>query len=178
LCRSRLGWLVGILLPMIGIAALGIAANAERSIESYEDCDIPAAGYRSLKATDESECARSCSQESKCQAFVFVSGWNRCFLKESSKMVQGIKMYGGDIDRSDSREAVIKSFGALKDHRGKDLKNIAGVKSEESCQQFCVKENMCVGYVWISGYDSCWLKKTKGSALDKRFYCGKINSSK
>jgi hypothetical protein len=157
-----------------GPADAGLGSESLRQMESHEDCDIPAAGFASSKAKDAADCSNQCIDNLKCQAFVFVSGWNRCFLKDSVRVVKGIQMFAGGVERVVGKDPVVQAFGAMKDHRGKDLRNIPQTRSEESCQQHCLTEKACVGYVWISGYDSCWLKKTKGAALDKRFYCGTI----
>jgi hypothetical protein len=130
-----------------------------------EDCDNPSANLRSLPTATPELCRDACQQEAKCQAFVFISGWKRCFLKGQTGRNVTVKMYSG------FKEGAVGETKERSDNSGKDFKRVV-VNHQDKCWQACQDQAECMGYTFIAGYDTCWLKKTKGKLYPKVFYCG------
>ena len=58
------------------------------------------------------------------------------------------------------------------DHAGKDLERTPrDLPSTASCAEACINTASCVGFVYIQGYRSCWLKATDGALTPKAFVC-------
>lgn len=135
-------------------------------------CDIPGENYTHKKLTNEVECKASCDEDKKCQAFTFISGWNRCNLKTSFKKSFNIEMIAGYVDGRETKTPTLSQYFFSSDSTGKDMKSITTLKDHKQCGQACLTEERCLSFVYIKGYSMCWLKKTKGRIIDKVFYCG------
>jgi hypothetical protein len=79
-------------------------------------------------------------------------------------------MYAARVDRSKS-PAVISLEGWHKDDSGKDLRRIAPISRAEDCSSECIKDERCLAFVFIEGYQVCWLKKSIGKFIEKINWC-------
>ena len=130
------------------------------------NCDLLGPTVKSKSVSDPTACQEFCTQE-KCAAFTFVSGWNKCFLKRSARRPRTISIASGTLKNKRSTFEINVDI----DNSGKDIKQVSA-KSATACGQACQKFAACVAFAFISGYDSCWLKKTRGKEVAKKFYCG------
>ena len=133
-------------------------------IKDQTHCDLVGTNVLVLKnLTNYSECNLECAKNKKCQGYVFISHWNRCFLKSSIKrqvqlnMISGLPGLAPKLDH---------------DHSGKDLRQVT-TKDAVGCDSQCSKDAACGAYTFIKGYQTCWLKKKSGSFRPKVFYCGR-----
>ena len=129
-----------------------------------ENCDIVGSEMSSLKAKSPAECAARCQATKGCGYATYISGWGRCFLKRESKREVAVRMVSGE--RGDTGFTVREQH----DNSGKDFKRLA-LSGSDACQTACEQENACLGFTFIAGYDTCWLKKSKGKLYSKTFYC-------
>lgn len=135
-------------------------------------CDLPG-GNRSHQATVSAEaCATACSTDPACQAWSFVGGWNRCFLKQKSAKPVKLQIHAAQIERDAQGVRQLGKIHLNHDSSGKDLRRISTVKDAEACGQLCVEEAQCESIAFLDGYGDCWLKKNKGRLFPKVFYCG------
>ena len=151
---------------MICLWTAGLFAEvaAQQVLNVEPQCDIPLAAPVAASSTADAEaCKNACVAEAKCQSFVFISGWNKCFLKGKAKRRVSLRAYAGVRDAEPSVDH---------DHTGKDLRRESGVKTAKDCQASCTKEPLCQGYSYFLGYGDCWLKAKSGRLIGKVFYCG------
>lgn len=150
--------------------AISATIEAQQSIglEKKENCDIPGPALSSMTSRSADDCARECEKNFNCQSYVHISGWNRCFLKSQSNFKQltitaGKKIEGGSLEY-------------LKHHdiAGRDMES-AKASTAEACSEACKKNEKCVGFAYLDGYQTCWLKDQlkSGKLYSKIFTCGR-----
>lgn len=130
-------------------------------VEFKEHCDLIGKELRSLSRTQKDTCKDQCLKDPACQGAVFISAWNKCFLKSEVKREHKVIMSSG-----------LKN-GTLKkahDFSGKDYKKL-DLGDSDKCQKACQQEGQCIGFTYIGGYRTCWLKRTTGRIFPKTFYC-------
>ncbi len=150
---------------------VNVSAKAS-SLQVEVNCDLADANLSSQKAESLDLCQKACQSDAACAAFVFVSGWKRCFFKASSAKKRTIRFYSGHYLRAhDGKPAKVLKAAYDQDHSGKDLKREV-VSTHEECVQKCAKLEACHAFTFIEGYDVCWLKAAGGQLLPKVFYCG------
>ena len=153
--RFYLWILIGAFLPLT-LEPLAQAAP----MQIRANCDIPGPGIATLKLQSAEACASACQKNSQCKKMVFVSGWNRCFLKAAGKKTFTITMHSGDHS----------TMEANKDHSGRDQRQIGNIKTPAACQSACKGNAACKAFTYIEGYATCYLKGP-GKLRDKVFYC-------
>ncbi|MEZ4743523.1 MAG: PAN domain-containing protein [Bdellovibrionota bacterium] len=155
-------------------------------MDIVKDCDLPGDNIGSSKLNTPEACKDKCLADKKCQGFVFISGWNRCFIKQKYLRLVKLKMSSGQIienqqDAADAHNSKgmrkVKLFGDRVDHSSKDLKRVSNIENLDKCGQRCLQEERCYAFTYLDGYRDCWLKGKGGSPRDKIFYCG-IKTSK
>lgn len=124
-------------------------------------CDLVGKNIGSSKAKSQLECEKQCVSNHGCQGAVFITGWERCFLKAEVKRKVFITL-----------KSAIKGEDIQKNHdfSGKDFKQ-TDESSAIDCQEKCSKTANCTGFTYIDGYRTCWIKQTKGKLFEKVFYC-------
>ncbi|NRA45421.1 MAG: hypothetical protein HRU09_10750 [Oligoflexales bacterium] len=133
-------------------------------IKDQTHCDLVGPNEKVLKnLSSYTECHTECAKSQDCQGYVFVSHWNRCFLKSEVKRLAKVNLISGLPGLKAKMD---------QDHSGKDIKQESAINAEE-CQQKCKKFGACAAYTYIKGYQTCWLKKKPGSFRPKVFYCGR-----
>ncbi len=132
-------------------------------------CDLPQAKNvaDALKAESVDACEVHCAGVDKCRAYVFISGWNRCFLKGEPGKQAKLRFYAGEV-----RNGAVLESAFDRDYSGKDLRRVTHVKSGELCGKECLGEPKCKAFAHLGGYDDCWLKSSVGTAREKVFTCG------
>jgi hypothetical protein len=136
---------------------------------SEGSCDIPGSTLASEAKGDAEACRAACKAEEKCRAFVFVTGWNRCFLKAKADRQVPLRMHAGQLIDESAR--IMGPIAADHDESGKDLRRVSGVKSAPACAALCVEEPACKAFAFLDGYGDCWLKGNKGRLRPKTFTC-------
>lgn len=136
-----------------------------------EYCDMPGGNVDQMPAKDATSCAQNCVQQERCRGYVFISGWNRCFLKEKAGRTTKVRMYSGTIQRNPSVPPAVTQEGYDLDHKAKDWQKKI-VKRYEECREVCLATEGCDAFTMIEGYDTCWLKKGQARLQPKIFYCG------
>ena len=127
-------------------------------------CDLLGPNTKVLKkVASQSDCHNHCAQHDACQGYVFISSWNRCFLKSSIKRLTQVNLISG-LPGQDAKVDY--------DHSGKDLRQVS-TSNASGCESQCRKDSQCGAYTFIKGYQTCWLKKKSGSFRPKVFYCGR-----
>jgi hypothetical protein len=125
-------------------------------------CDVAGQEIAAAKATDTSQCAEQCRANPSCKAAVFISGWGRCLLKSELKRRVKLIMTSGTPTNPPEAD---------RDSRGKDMRQVAGIKDPISCQAACAAEPSCKSFTYISGYSMCWLKSSAPGLIAKVFHC-------
>lgn len=150
----------------------GYGFGETRSFAVSSHCDLADANLSSRTSETVEDCQKACQAEANCPAFVYVSGWKRCFFKASAEKKKTIRFYSGDVirDAADKHPRLGES-GYDQDHSGKDLKREV-LKTHQECSQQCLANQSCYAFTFIEGYDVCWLKAAGGRRLPKIFYCG------
>ena len=147
------------------------ATGADASLVEA-DCDITGTDLRTSKEGSAEDCSKACESDGGCRGWSFISGWNKCFLKSNMKSKTKVRMYAGIVDRS-KNPAVVLQDGWQKDNSGKDFRRIAPLKDHRECSTECINDERCKAFVFIEGYQVCWLKQSAGRMYDKVFSCGK-----
>lgn len=124
-------------------------------------CDLIAKNIGTIKKTEMDTCWKSCQSNDSCDGAVFISGWNRCFLKNEIKRKSSIKFFS---------EIKGKEASYDRDFTGKDLKKHV-VDDVSKCRLKCDDEARCTGFTYIEGYRDCWIKHTAGRLIPKIFSC-------
>lgn len=133
-------------------------------INDQSHCDLVGPNALVLKNLKKPlECQLECEKNQSCQGYVFVSSWNRCFLKSSIKRLVKINLISG----LPGQEAKVDH-----DHSGKDMRQ-ESASNAAGCESLCSKDKTCGAYTFIKGYQTCWLKNKTGSFRAKVFYCGR-----
>ena len=154
-----------------GLVIVGLSLNAA-GFTRVSPCDLAghdlggAGGGATTEASAE-PCETRCAARSGCEAFVYISGWRRCFLKGPGTKVVSVRFYAGVI-----RDGKIADAGFDQDFSGKDLRRVEHVASGELCAKECEAEPGCKAFAYIGGYADCWLKKDVGNRREKVFSCG------
>jgi hypothetical protein len=144
------------------LALCCLTAKAAEGIK--EDCDVVGKDISSEKADSAAQCREKCLAKPGCLAAGYISGWGRCFLRAEQKRTVAVRMVSGE--RTEAGFTVREQH----DYSGKDFKKLA-LKSAVVCEEACKAEPVCQGFTFIGGYDTCWIKKTKGKLYPKIFYC-------
>lgn len=133
----------------------------EKGFEVKPRCDIPGKAFESVKNTAFPECVQRCRVLKNCKAVTFVTHWNRCFIKDKISRLVPVSLISGEKSSIEQIDF---------DYTGKDfLKKVA--KSSKQCAKHCQESSECLGFTFIKGYRTCWLKKSKGKFIKKHFYC-------
>ncbi|MFW7380895.1 MAG: PAN domain-containing protein [Oligoflexus sp.] len=148
-----------------------IASESMKEWEIKENCDIPSESISSKKMLSVLDCQKFCETEAKCRSFVFVSGWQRCFLKNQFAKQASIRFISADLPAAAKAEFSEASLHTDHDHSGKDLKRLVLEQAIE-CGRACQKQDDCNAFTFIDGYRVCWLKSAGGRLSKKIFYCG------
>jgi hypothetical protein len=147
--------------------------NAEVSqISLKTNCDIPGGNLKSLKGKTAATCKDECELNKSCKGFTYISGWNRCFLKKKVSKQVTLRITSGYLDEN-RKPKIMKDT----DFKGHDLKSLNGIKSAKECAQKCKTTNECIGFAYLDGYNTCWVKDEIKieTAHKKIFYCGVKN---
>ena len=146
-------------LKKICILLLLIESSVYAAME--KNCDL--LGSHVFKKTVDSpkRCKKMCVDRGDCKGSVFISGWNKCFLKGDIKRKTKVTMISGIKGQPTMRDM---------DFTGKDDKQIS-VKKVKKCKESCLSRPQCTGFTFIDGYQTCWLKKTPGKLISKIFFC-------
>ena len=132
-------------------------------------CDIPTGNIESITVTTPEACLSLCEKKTACAAATFISGWNKCFLKNTNKKILGVRFYSGIIDRSNEMKVIEEGYDI--DYPVGDIKKIDGLKNHNDCKETCLKEPDCRAFSFIERYNSCWLKNRHNKKQIKIFYC-------
>ena len=124
-------------------------------------CDLIGPNLNSVKKTTKARCWQNCEDLQECQGAVFISSWNRCFLKSTVKRKASVKMFSAIKGGEGSYD---------RDYSAKDMKRLVFAKVDQ-CREACAKEETCSGFTYIDGYRDCWLKRGKGKVFEKVFFC-------
>lgn len=143
-------------------------ANAQAVYERRAPCDIPTPILTTVPADDVEACEQACTATAGCGAYTFVSGWDRCKLHAPTDRHVAVRILAGVV-----ANGVALTPAPDHDHTGKDLERAPRDLPEASaCAAACVATTGCVGYSYVEGYRSCWLKQTEGALVPKTFACG------
>lgn len=155
---------------MLSLLLLGLQLNAATFTQTVT-CDLPGNDLGgkdgSSKEVSVEACEQRCASHSQCAAYVFISGWNRCFLKAKAGKSVPVRFYAGTM-----KDGKIADAGFDRDYSGKDLRRVEHVASGEACGKTCEAEPQCRAFAYIGGYSDCWLKKDVGTRREKVFSCG------
>lgn len=134
-------------------------------------CDMPDADLARTTVDSAEACEATCSARADCGGYTFVSGLNRCALEKPGAKAFELQMFAARIQVEDGRRSTTEPEPDH-DHAGKDLETAPrDLPSPAACATACVDTASCVGFVYIQGYRSCWLKATDGALTPKRFVC-------
>ncbi len=136
--------------------------------QSKDNCDIPLPSIKEDKKTSLEECQKTCEGFSGCKGLVYVTGWQKCFLKASSEKRANIRFISGELNEGRVYEK--GSFKVDHDHSGKDIERLVLADADE-CGQACAAKTECQSFTLIEGYRVCWLKKKGGRLNPKVFQC-------
>ncbi|KAI8901541.1 glycoside hydrolase superfamily [Globomyces pollinis-pini] len=113
------------------------------------------------ESNDRNLCQKYCLDDDKCNAYSWIQGDNKCYLK-TGVMSEPITNDSG-VSYSAVRCGTKRcnsdgwNYFDFQNIMGKDLKTIANVGHRNSCQGHCRETDGCNGYTWINGV--CYLKK-------------------
>lgn len=160
--------MAGKLLIFLGLYLISPAAQGATQVTH---CDLPGGASKSFSAKDVASCRTSCESDPSCEAYSFISGWNRCFYKGAKQPQVRLRIFSGVISAVDG---VRSASGPLADTDipGKDLRKVIAVNSAGECGVHCISDPRCVAYSFLDGYRDCWLKDRLGHEQEKIFYCG------
>ncbi len=133
-----------------------------------ENCDIPGPFLQEFKTSSREECQQRCVENQSCKSLVYVSGWNKCWLKAETKKHARLRFISGELDAK--HEYQNGSGRADHDHAGKDLQRLV-LDQVDKCGQACAENKDCAAFTYLEGYRVCWLKKAGGKYLSKVFSC-------
>lgn len=135
-------------------------------------CDIPTSPLATVPASNVAACSQACADQPGCGAYTFISGWDRCRLHAPTTRRVNVRMFAATLALV-SGERTLSAPQPDMDHRGRDLESAPrDLPSAEACGQACLQEPSCMGYAYVEGYRSCWLKATDGVLQPKTFTCG------
>ena len=144
-------------------AILYICILSNITVVHAGNCDIFGENYSSLSNSSEDVCFETCKSSTQCKGAVFISSWNKCFLKSIVKRRVQLTMYS----------KIMETKGPAKknmDSTGKDMKNIV-TSTVNGCEQACRNLVGCASYTYMDGYSSCWLKSAPAKLIEKNFSC-------
>ena len=124
-------------------------------------CDLIGDNKRGFKTDSGEICWGACSEDRGCLGAVFISSWNKCFLKSKIKRKASLRLFSekkGDVGNYDQ------------DFSAKDMKRLV-VANVKNCRDACLQNQMCSGFTYLEGYRDCWLKKGSGRLFPKVFFC-------
>lgn len=139
-----------------------------------ERCDIPGSPRESKAMANEAQCQTACKDAAWCKAWVYVTGWGRCFLKERAPKPVSLRFYAGHIETKSVNTVDTRTVDAAYDvdYSGKDMRKLPGMTTAPACGEACIAEPRCVAFAYLEGYRDCYLKETKGTRKEKVFHCG------
>lgn len=154
------------------LLALGLTAG---TFARETHCDLPGndlggKGGGPSAEVDPEACEKRCAGLAGCEAYVFISGWKRCFPKTKAGTKVPVRYFSGEMAGRAVDDAALD-----RDYSGKDLRRVVQVKSGEDCGKECSAEPQCKAFAYIGGYADCWLKKERGNPKPKVFSCGVKN---
>lgn len=134
-------------------------------------CDMPGANLATSSAQSAEQCEATCGERADCGGYTFVSGLNRCTLEQPGAKSFEVHMHAARLLVSDGQRSTTEPK-ADHDHGGRDLEpSPRDLPTTTACAAACVSTEACVGFVYIQGYRSCWLKATDGAISPKHFVC-------
>lgn len=148
------------LLIFMGYISIALASSAYAK-EFASNCDLAGTNLKAIKKTEKANCLKHCLDNKNCRGAVFISHWNQCFLKKSIKRKVELALISAE------KSGPLK---ADQDYSGKDYKQTSQ-KTAQQCLDQCKTEAQCQAITYMQGYQTCWLKKTKGNFRSKVFYC-------
>ena len=131
-------------------------------------CEARGSHYANLKVAQPEQCANACADDPTCQAFTYISGWGRCFLKKNNLGHIRIRFHSG----ARQSEGLFAPQAYDLDFPGKDLRLVTRIKDWQSCATICIAEPKCLAYGYLEGIASCWIKSGAVSPISKIFFCG------
>jgi len=138
----------------------------------YEACDVPAADLAHQTTPSADACEAACAARPECAGFTFISGWGRCNLESDASRRVTVHLWAAHVDTVDGAR-VAQPPARDTDDNGKDLPGGPWSAADPAaCASLCVGRLECVGYVFVEGYATCWLKATQGAHTPKQFTCG------
>lgn len=139
--------------------------------EPITNCDIPTGTLTSKSSSDIASCMELCNKNKLCLGVTFISGWNRCFLKNNNKIKKGIRFYSGIIAApvNGVRNIVEEAYDI--DYPVGDIKKNEDYKTYEECKNACKDYDKCLAFGFIEGYNLCWFKNKHHKKVTKVFYC-------
>ncbi len=126
---------------------------------------------RSFTVNSVEDCQKQCVEDKACQAFNFVSGWNRCFIKARLGKTFKVSLSSGTVLTSASGSRQVGEIKSHFDLKARDLRKLE-TKTVDACAQNCLVSEDCFAFTFIDGYKICWLKEKQKAWIPKTFYCG------
>ncbi|KAI8899848.1 hypothetical protein BC833DRAFT_619060 [Globomyces pollinis-pini] len=136
------------------------------------------------ESNDRNLCQKYCLEDDKCNAYTWIQGDNKCYLKQGvmSEPITSDSGVSYSAVRCGTKRCNSDGWNYFDFHNimGKDLKTVKDVEHRNSCQGHCKETEGCNGYTWINGV--CYLKKDvdyypytnpSGVAYSARF-CGAV----
>ena len=141
-----------------------------------QHCDIPGLAAANLKVPSAENCAEACQKGDNCRAWVYVSGWGRCSLKQKVLKPVALRIHSGAVEVDDAGARKLGPVNEDSDNSGKDLRRVSGLADAAACSVKCLEGGDCKAWSFLDGYGDCWLKKTAGKTIPKEFYCGAVGA--
>jgi hypothetical protein len=171
--NSRFSGLLTSFLLLLNLNPIAYSKNiseTETTWKTQKNCDIPGESLQSFSKISNEDCELKCKSHTNCQAYVYVSGWQKCFLKRQSKPRADLTFLSADVFKG-GRGVGEPQIKIDFDHNGKDLKRLE-LDQVEDCVKACQQENACQAITYLKGYRVCWLKHSGGQLRPKVFSCG------
>ena len=152
---------------MLAVLVFALSSYAQ-TFDRFAPCDIPTSPLSTVAAADVNACEALCAASDACGAYTFVSGWDRCKLFAPTTRHVGVRITAGLV-----ANGVVTAQQEDHDNTGKDLESVPrDLPDANACGAACVATAGCVGFSYVEGYRSCWLKRTEGVLVSKAFRCG------
>jgi hypothetical protein len=125
--------------------------------------------YRNMKARNPQDCARRCSNNSRCRAFSYDTRNKRCFLKDRvtkrtnyTWTVSGVKRRGGGGHGGSSQDNLPREVAGVTIERhsvrqGSDYRSQSGPRAVD-CAYLCSQEFQCHAFSYDMRSKMCYLK--------------------
>src|SRR6478735_4857052 len=70
--------------------------------EIKDNCDVPSESLKTIKSVSQDECQRNCDSDNTCKGFVYITGCNRCLLKDQMNKQAKLQFISGEMDEKHS----------------------------------------------------------------------------